>query len=322
MVDRFTLALLGTVALASVLPVHGEGAVFLGWLANAAIALLFFLHGAKLSREAIVAGLTHVRLHGFVVVATFVLFPIVGLLLSPISSRYLPFDLARGLLLLCALPATVTSAIAFTSIARGNVPAAICSSSASTLLGLVLTPILARLLLGARGGPSFDAGRVLSLVGQILVPFVVGHLLRARLAPFLAKHGKAIGITDRGSILLVVYGAFSASVTEGLWKKTSPIALLVLGALCLVILVVVLLTTTFASRACGFSKEDEITAVFCGSKKSLASGIAMARVLFPAAAMGAMVLPLMVFHQLQLMVCAALAARYARRPPTADSSPA
>ena len=246
--------------------------------------------------------------------ATFGLFPLLGLVLYPLAKRVLPIELAGGLLFLCALPATVQSAIAFTSIARGNVPAAICSSSASTILGLFFTPLLARLLLGTSGGISLDGRRILALFGQILVPFVIGHLARARLAGLLAKRSPVLGVTDRGSILLVVYGAFSASVTEGLWKRTSPTSLLLLGALCLLLLVAVLITTTLASRAAGFTKEDEITAVFCGSKKSLASGIPMARVLFPVATMGAMVLPLMVFHQLQLMVCSALAARYARRP--------
>jgi sodium/bile acid cotransporter 7 len=67
------------------------------------------------------------------------------------------------------------------------------------------------------------------------------------------------------------------------------------------------------SRRLGFSREDEITIVFCGSKKSLSSGIPMAKVFFAPGALGMVILPLMLFHQIQLMVCAVLAAQWARR---------
>lgn len=313
--DNFTLSLLTTVALASLLPASGGVARFFEGLTVAAVGLLFFLHGAKLSREAIVAGLSHWRLHLVVVASTFVLFPLLGWALRPVLQPLVTPELYLGVLFLCALPATVQSAIAFTAMARGNMPAAICSASASTLMGIVITPLLTGLLLSRAAGMQHDAldsiGRILL---QLFVPFIAGHLLRPWIGGFTKRHAPVLKFVDQGSILLVVYTAFSAAVTEGLWKQMPLPALAGLVAVCAVILALALFSTTWVSRRLGFSKEDEITVVFCGSKKSLASGVPMAKVLFASHAVGAIVLPLMVFHQMQLMVCAVLAQRYARRP--------
>ena len=316
--DNFTLALLGTVTVASVLPASGVAAQALEGLTVAAVALLFFLHGAKLSRDAIVAGLSHWRLHLVVVGATFVLFPLLGWALRPVLQGLVTPGLYTGILYLCVLPATVQSAIAFTAMARGNMPAAICSASASTLLGIVITPVLVGLLLPeaqhTAGSAQPDAlaniGRIML---QLLVPFVAGHLLRPWIGGFVKRRAAVLKFVDQGSILLVVYTAFSAAVVEGLWQQLPLPALLGLLVVCAVLLALALVTTTWAARRMGFSKEDEITIVFCGSKKSLASGVPMAKVLFASHAVGAIVLPLMVFHQMQLMVCAVLAQRYARR---------
>ena len=316
--DNFTLALLGTVAVASVLPASGVAAQALEGLTVAAVALLFFLHGAKLSRDAIVAGLSHWRLHLVVVGATFVLFPLLGWALRPVLQGLVTPGLYTGILYLCVLPATVQSAIAFTAMARGNMPAAICSASASTLLGIVITPVLVGLLLPeaqhTAGSAQPDAlaniGRIML---QLLVPFVAGHLLRPWIGGFVKRRAAVLKFVDQGSILLVVYTAFSAAVVEGLWQQLPLPALLGLLVVCAVLLALALVTTTWAARRMGFSKEDEITIVFCGSKKSLASGVPMAKVLFASHAVGAIVLPIMVFHQMQLMVCAVLAQRYARR---------
>lgn len=54
--------------------------------------------------------------------------------------------------------------------------------------------------------------------------------------------------------------------------------------------------------------------LYCGSLKSLVSGVPMARVLFPSAQIGAIILPVMIYHQLQLMVCATIARRQGGKP--------
>ncbi len=311
--DRFTLALLGTVVLASLAPCEGETARVFDRVTDAAIALLFFLHGAKLPRQAIVHGMAHWRLHLTVLASTFVLFPLLGLLLRPLDALLLTPELSLGLLFVCLLPSTVQSSIAFTSIAGGNVPAAVVSASVSNLLGIVLTPLLVGLLLENHGGVSWRG--VLDIVLLLLLPFALGHAARRRIGGFVDRHKPLLGITDQATILLVVYTAFSAAVVEGLWRDTPPSSLLATLAACALLLAVVMPTVTWAARRLGFSREDEIAIVFCGSKKSMASGIPMAKVLFAgqAGGLGALVLPLMIFHQLQLMVCAVVARRYATR---------
>ncbi|HXQ09639.1 MAG TPA: bile acid:sodium symporter family protein [Caulobacteraceae bacterium] len=310
--DRYVLLILAMVALATVLPVRGQAAVDFSLLTKAAIALLFFLHGAKLSRAAVVAGIVHWRLHLVIVAATFVLFPVLGLIAARLPSAILPATLSTGVVFLCCLPSTVQSSIAFTSVARGNVAAAVCAASASNLIGIVATPLLATLLLRTHGAGS-PLEEAEAIVLQLLVPFIAGQIARIWIADWMQRHGRLVGWVDRSSILLVVYGAFSSAVVQGIWSEVSVTQILWLLVICAVILATALAATAFGARSLGFDKPDEIAIVFCGSKKSLATGVPMAGILFPAASVGLVVLPLMLFHQLQLMACAVLAQRYAAR---------
>ena len=310
-IDPYLLAIVSMVGLASLLPARGAAAVDLGHATTGVIGLLFFLYGARLSREAVVRGLSDWRLHTTVLASTFVLFPLLGLGFRVLSPSLLSPQLYYGLLLLCTLPSTVQSSIAFTSIAGGNVPAAVCAASASSLLGIVLTPLLVGLLMGAHGGFSLSAGEAIVL--QLLVPFLAGQVARRWIGGFLEQHKVLTSLVDRGSILLIVYAAFSEGVVNGIWHQLDLRSLVLLAIADAALLALVLAITTFGSRWLGFSREDEITVVFCGSKKSLAAGIPMINVLFPAHAVGLVVLPLILFHQIQLMVCATLARRYAAR---------
>ncbi len=321
MLDPFLLLLVGTVILASLFPCNGEGAAIFGWITNAAITLLFFLHGAKLSREAVIAGVGHWRLHLLVAASTFVLFPIIGLAVRAAGAGRIDENMTAGVLFLCLLPSTVQSSIAFTSIAKGNVPAAVCSATLSNVAGIFITPLLVGLLMGTRaagGGVNLHSIEAIAL--QLLAPFIAGHLSRPLTSKFLTRYKTIVAKVDRSSILLVVYTAFSAAVVEGLWKKLSAGDIALVLVLDAVVLAVALVVTTITSRALGFSKEDEIAIVFCGSKKSLASGVPMAGVLFPAAMVGPLIVPLMLFHQMQLMVCAVMARRYAAQMAEADAA--
>jgi solute carrier family 10 (sodium/bile acid cotransporter), member 7 len=312
-VDPFTIALVLTVLVAALAPCRGEVAIAFEAITSAAIALLFFLHGAKLSREAIIAGATHWRLHALVFFGTFILFPILGLLFKPLSSFLLGPELYLGVLFLCVLPSTVQSSIAFTSMAGGNVAAAICSASASNVFAVFLTPVLVSLFITGPGTGVSMSGSVWEIVLQILVPFLAGQLVRPWIAGWVERHRKLTGLVDRTSILLVVYAAFSRAVVEGLWKQ---IPLAALGSVVLVdcvLLSIVMLTLWSLSALFGFDRADRITILFCGSKKSLATGVPIANVLFTGGIVGPMILPLMLFHQIQLMVCAALAQRWAAR---------
>jgi sodium/bile acid cotransporter 7 len=307
-IDPYLLLLIATVALASILPARGGFADIAGGAADAGIALLFFLHGARLSRRAIIDGARAWKLHLSVASLTFVLFPLIGLAVFAIPG--LDPALATGMLFLTLLPSTVQSSIAFTAIAGGNVAAAVCSASFSNLAGIFLTPLLTALLIAGRHG-GFSSDPVVTIAIQLLLPFLAGHSLRPWIGELVARHRKLLGQVDRGSILLVVYTAFGAAVVEGLWSRVSLGELALIAGLSMGILALVLLTATAMGRWLGFPREDRIVLIFCGSKKSLATGVPLAGVLFSQAQVGAIILPLMFFHQIQLMVCAVLARRFA-----------
>ncbi|WP_328767538.1 bile acid:sodium symporter family protein [Streptomyces sp. NBC_00286] len=311
-IDPYILLLLGTVGLAALLPARGTAADVASGVSTGAIALLFFLYGARLSTREAVDGLRHWRLHVTVLACTFVVFPALGLAARALEPVFLTHSLYIGLLFLTLVPSTVQSSIAFTSIARGNVPAAICAGSFSSLAGIVITPLLAATLLGSTGG-GFSADSILKIVLQLLVPFVAGQVLRRWIGEFIGRHKRITGLVDRGSILLVVYAAFSEGMVQGIWQQVSPLRLTGLLAVEAVLLAVMLTLTWYGSKALRFSREDRIAIQFAGSKKSLAAGLPMASVLFGAQASLA-VLPLMLFHQMQLMVCAVIAKRRSRDP--------
>lgn len=320
--DNFTLAMIATVLAATVVPCYGQGAVWFDHLTNAAICLLFFLHGAKLPREAIVAGITHWRLHLLVLAATFVLFPLLGIGLQPLLMPLVTPELYMGVLFLCMLPSTVQSSIAFTAMARGNVPAAICSASASNLIGIFVTPLLVGLIVTTQVSAGSPVDAMLRIAMQLLLPFIVGQTARRWIGAWIERNKNWLKSVDQSVILLVVYTAFSEAVGQGLWRQLAPSSLAGLLVIDVVLLGLVMGGTALASRKLGFNRADRIAIVFCGSKKSMASGVPMAKVLFAGGAIGAVVLPLMLFHQFQLMVCAVLAQRYAARGDAAAAAAA
>jgi solute carrier family 10 (sodium/bile acid cotransporter), member 7 len=308
-IDPYIVALLGMVVLATVLPVRGQVAVWAEGVKNAAIITVFFLHGAKLSRASVRDGFRAYRVHFLVFASTFILFPVLGLGIRAGMAPFIDPLILSGFLFLCLLPSTIQSSIAFTATAGGNVAAAVCSASLSNLVGIILTPILVALTLGqASGGFSYEA--VLTIATQLLLPFALGQMMQPRLMGILTAHKAWVGRIDKGAILLVVYTAFSASVVAGLWQKVGLSDLgLVFGLSCLLLAVVMCLTWWASGRA-GLSYEDRIVVLFCGSKKSLASGVPIAGAIFPPAILGSILLPIMLFHQTQLIVCAVLAQRF------------
>ena len=308
--------MVAAVVLASLVPQWGrsDGPLQMGRVTDVGVFLLFFLHGMGLSTDSLKAGASRWKLHLLVQACTYVLFPmwwaLGALTLGPWVSR----DLLMGFFYLAVLPSTVSSSVAMTALARGHVAAAVLNATLSTLLGVFITPLLVSVVMGHDGG-GLDVGATMLKVAQmLLLPFVVGHLLRPWLSGWFARIKPVTNVFDKAVIVLLVWSAFSDSVADGLWSRHGPLLLAeaMLGSV--LFLLPMLWFTRRMARALGFSVEDEIVAVFCGSKKTLASGMPMAKLLFGgSAAMGVLVLPIMLYHQLQLFLCAVLARRYAAR---------
>lgn len=312
--DRFTILLIVMVVLATFLPVHGQVADIFGKITTIAIAILFFLHGAKLSREAIIEGVLHWRLHAVVFAFTFAVFPILGLLAKPILLPLLGQALYWGFLFMCFLPSTVQSSIAFTSVAKGNVAAAVCSASFSNLIGMFITPILVSFFIFGQSKHDYDpTSSIIEITLLLLVPFIAGQLLRPYVFPYMQKAPSIVRTFDQGTILMVVYGAFSGAVVAGLWHQVSWTTLFYLTLVCSVFLTIIMLLAFYIPKWLGFNKQDQIAIFFCGSKKTLASGVPMAQILFIGQPLGMIVLPIMIFHQIQLMVCGVIANYWSKR---------
>lgn len=311
-IDGFILALAGTLAAASLVPCRGASAHVFHVLGTVAISSLFFLQGARLSRTSIVHGMTHWRLHVAIGVTTFLLFPLLGLAVVGLFPHLLPRSLWLGVLFVCVLPSTVQSSIALTSMARGNVAAAICAATVSNVAGIVLAPLMFGALANLHGR-GIDLNAVRGVALQLLLPFAVGHLLRPWIGGRAERNRRLLSMTDRGSILIVVYTAFSAAATHGIWQEIPCVTLVALALVLAFLLATVLLIVGFASRALEFSSADEAALVLCGSQKSIVSGVPIATALVSGATIGPILLPIMLYHPMQLVVCTWMARSFGQR---------
>ena len=317
--DPFLLALVGVVLLAVIWPVPGRTGGFLHaeWVSTYGIAVVFFLYGLSLAPEKMRAGLMQWRLHLVVVLGTFVLFPLVVLAAGPVVRPLLPPEVWIGFFYIAALPSTVSSSVAMTSIAKGNVPGALFNASLSSLIGVFATPALMAWFLARSGAPSLPLGQViLKVVLLVLVPTLLGQLLHKPLRAWAHRHAKAIKILDRAVILSIVYNSFSDSVAEGIWSAHDPLLLVEIAVGAVALFAVVYGLLMIPCRLLGFNREDRIAALFCGSKKSLATGVPLAGVIFGVTpALGLIIAPIMLYHFLQLVIVSVIANHYGAQVP-------
>ena len=313
--DPLIVLIILAVILAVIAPARGDFAETFGQLTNVAIAFLFFLYGARLSTQEALNGLKHWRLHLTILAFTFVVYPLIGIALRPLTA-FISHDMYLGILFLTLVPSTVQSSVAFTSIAKGNVAGAIVSASTSNLVGVFITPALIMLLMGTGGGVHIDTSVFGEIALLLLAPFLLGQLTRRWVGKF--AQSKATKVVDRGSIAMVVYSAFSKGVVDGIWSSISIWELVFLVVFAAVLVAFMLWLTKKVSEKLRFSRSDTVAIEFCGSKKSLATGLPMASVIFASGgtSLGLLILPLMIYHQVQLMMCSWLAARYAQQATT------
>lgn len=316
--DWFLIGMVAAVVVASIMPDLGRSG---GWLhvdrvTDLGVFALFFLHGMGLSTDSLKHGASRWRLHLLVQICTYVLFPLWWVLFAQLAGPWLAPGLLMGFFYLAVLPSTVSSSVAMTALARGNVAAAVLNATLSTLLGVFLTPLLVSLVMGGDNAHAIQLGDTMLKIARLLVlPFVLGHVMRRWWGSWFAQRKRYTMIFDRGVILMLVWSSFSDAVAGGLWRDNGPLLLAETIVGVAVFLFPMLWLTRQLARWLGFDVEDEIVAVFCGSKKTLASGMPMAKLLFgSSAAVGLMVLPIMFYHQMQLFVCTVMARRYAARP--------
>lgn len=319
-IDGFVLAIIAMVIAAYYIPGPGiaEQPVSLEELAGYGVSLIFFFYGLKLDFTALKAGLRNYRLHLVVQIATFILFPLIAVGIRPLFHGADLLVIWSGICYLCALPSTVSSSVVMVSIARGNMPAAIFNASISSFIGLLATPLWVRMLMSGNDAVFDTWGIAYKLILQVLLPVALGIACNKKLGWYAVKHKSRLRLFDQSIILVIIYTSFSKSFSQGIFGNVSVTMLTILGVGMLALFALVMFFIKQCCRWLGFNHADTITAMFCGSKKSLVHGTVMSRILFGStAAMGILLLPLMLYHALQIIAASILAQRYGQRD-TAD----
>ncbi len=317
LLDWFLLGLVGAVALAYLVPGVGSKASPVPWsvLTKGGVALIFFFYGLRLNLERLRAGLRNWQLHTVVQLTTFVAFPLLALAVRPFFDSDKAALLWQSIFFLCTLPSTVSTSVVMVGIAGGNLPAAIFNASISSLLGIFLTPLWTSLILGTGTGGGHLGPLALDLAWQVVLPVVAGVLLNGRYGAFAERHRPALRAFDQVIILLIVFTSFCESFAEGVFRSYQPADVLLLSVGMVALYFLIFGLVWGLSGALSFSREDRIAALFCGSKKSLVHGSVMASLLFPAtAATGALLLPLILYHALQIIMASVMAQRMDRQP--------
>jgi sodium/bile acid cotransporter 7 len=318
--DGFLLLLFVTVALAGIFPDLGRsgGTLHIDLYTNYGISMVFLLYGLTLSWERVRAGALNWRLHLVVLCATFVVYPALVWAVGALAGSLVGDDFKLGFFYLSASPSTISSSVAMTSIARGNVAGAIFNASLSSLVGVVATPLWVDWYL-SQSGQALALGHVITKILILVVaPIVLGQALRLLLADWIARQRLLIKVIDRGTILAIVFNSFADSVADGVWHGRGVSLVVMVGLGSMILLTAMFFLLEGVCRALGFTRGDTIAAAFCGTKKSLASGIPMAKVMFGTSpALGMIILPFVVYHLLQLVAASIVARRWAEHDPTA-----
>jgi len=322
--DWFLTGMIIAIILAALFPSPGahDGPLHPELLTRFGIALIFFLNGATLSFNALKDGVMRWRLHLIVQASTFILFPVIGLVFLTIAGRWISPDLRLGFFYLCALPSTVSSSVAMTSAARGNVPVAVFNATLSSLIGIGVTPLWMSLLLKTSGQYLDVTDVFLDLFKWMVLPMIIGQGLRPLIGAWLGQHKKLTQLADRGTILLLVYTSFCDSFALDIWAATRPAVMLSVIAATLVLFFTVLLLLWKLCDRAAIPPVLRTAVVFCGTKKSLAAGVPMASLIFTghASGLGLILLPIMIYHSLQLLICTPLANRWAKEAQTQEDA--
>ncbi|WP_228450905.1 bile acid:sodium symporter family protein [Chryseolinea soli] len=312
--DGFLLALLSLILLAYLWPGPGlvTGPASLGSLANYGLSVVFFFYGLRLSPKELREGLSNWRLHLLVQAATFVLFPLLLLGVRPLVPSQADM-LWLGTFYLAALPSTVSSSVVMVSMARGNIPAAIFNASISSLLGVFITPLWMALFLSADVSGLDTSGIILKLALQVLAPVLVGISLHSYFGDWALRHKKQLRYFDQSVILTIVYTSFCHSFAGHVFDQLSAMQIILLGGLLALLFFTAYFILSAVARIAGLQREERVTLLFCGSKKSIVHGTVMSKVLFQQSSVaGIMLLPIMMYHALQLLFVSLIAQRMAR----------
>lgn len=308
-IDPFIVAILAAFAIGLLWSAPGGLRDGIGTAGDILVAVLFLLYGLRLRTTEVLAGLTSWKVQGLIFASTYVVFPIVGLATYPLLEPMLGEGFATGFLYLAFLPSTIQSSVTFTSIARGDTAAAVCAATFSNVIGMFLTPLYVLVFMSIEGA---SAGSITSVLTQLLLPFMIGQLLQPKVGNWIRKHPRPLRFYDQGTVVIIVLSAVLDSTAANTWDGVSVWQILALLLISSVLLALILAFTWYMAGWLKIDRGGRIAVLMCGSKKSLATGLPMAQAIFPAAIIGPIAVPVIIFHQIQLLVCAVIASRMGR----------
>lgn len=320
-IDGFLMAIISVIIAAYFFPQPGIATkpVSLEKIGAYGMSLIFFFYGLKLNMQRIVAALRNWRVHIVIQLTTFIIFPLIAILVKPLFPEQ-HFILWLGIFYLCVLPSTVSSSVVMVSIADGNIPSAIFNASISTLLGVFITPLWMMPYLTSGNNDFSAADIIFKLMLQVLVPVMLGLLLNKYWAVYAEKYKKQLRYFDQSIIVLIIYTSFCHSFYNHAFSGFSISLLIELLIGLTAFFFIMFFLVRVISRSLRFNNKDTITVLFCGSKKSLVHGTVMSKVLFPASAsVSVILLPLMLYHALQLIFASIIAQKIARNNPVMET---
>lgn len=312
--DYFIAGIIAMIFLAKIYPQAGldSGRWSLPQLSNWGVTVIFFFYGLRLSKAKLISGLSNWKLHLTVQLSTFLLFPLILLAIRPLFSQH--EDLWLGAFYLASLPSTVSSSVVMVSAAGGNIAAAIFNASISGLLGILLTPLWMSIVTSTEDGAGHLSDTMLKLFSQVLLPVLLGFFLQEKLGTFAERNKQSLKLFDQGIILTIVYTSFAESFAHNIFRDLQLEVIVFLGFSMLALFFLVFAIINRVCKLLGFNREDKITAVFCGSKKSLVHGTVMCKIIFNNVnTTGLILLPLMFYHALQLMIAAIISQKWSTK---------
>lgn len=315
-IDKFVLSIAAVIVLAYLFPQWGakDSNFPIDAISTIGVSLIFFFYGLKLSPDRLKAGLKNWKLHLLVQLSVFVIFPVIVLLFYPLVQTAHQETIWLALFFLAVLPSTVSSSVVMVSIAKGNIPAAIFNASISGIIGIVVTPLWMGLFL-RNTNTDFDFTDIyIKLIAEIIVPVFTGILLQRFWGKYALKYNRQLTLFDKTVILLIIYKSFAESFAEKIFSTVSVSDFIVLFCAVLGLFFLVYFLTGYAAKLLKFNLEDRIAAQFCGTKKSLVHGTVFSKILFGnTAAVGIILLPLMLFHAIQILIISIIASKLAGR---------
>ncbi len=315
-IDKFVLSMLLAVIISFIVPWLGakSSPLHLDIATKWGVALVFFLHGANLSFDAIKAGTANWRLHLFVQSCTFIFYPIIGFLFFFLTKDLISFPVRLGFFYLCALSSTISSSVTLTGIGKGNVAGAVFDATISGILGIFITPLLVSFIMSDTNLGHFDIKEaIFDIAKTLLLPFILGQIARPVIINTINKYKKLIGFVDKSVLVLIVFVAFCNANYDKIWGKIAPFEIIIIIASVVSLLAFMLFATIKSTQILGFSHEDKVAGVFCGLTKSLANGAPIAAILFANSPyLGIILIPIMIYHQSQLIACSIFAGKWGK----------